>query len=126
MIEAIKQLLLDRRQAARITANIGFTPASGTSSSGSITWDFGVPILTTTLSENITSITLSGATTGDKLEIWITQDSTPRTVSGWPGTVKWSSGGTAPTISTTSGSVDIVTLRYDGTNYYGSIVQDHQ
>jgi hypothetical protein len=37
----------------------------------------------------------------------------------WPGTVIWS-GGTAPTLTTTAGKVDIITLVYDGTNYYGN------
>jgi hypothetical protein len=111
----------------RITANMGFTPVTDTSSSGSVTFDFSTGnIAKITLTENITSITLDGATAGDCLEIWITQDSTARTVSGWPAAVKWAGGGTAPTISTTSGAVDIVMLRYDGTNYYGSTQQDHQ
>jgi len=35
----------------------------------------------------------------------------------WPGTVKWPSG-TAPTLTNTSGAVDIIALFFDGTNYY--------
>jgi hypothetical protein len=35
----------------------------------------------------------------------------------WPATVKWPNG-TAPTLSTAAGAVDIVSLYYDGTNYY--------
>jgi len=38
----------------------------------------------------------------------------------WPGTVKWP-GGVTPTLSTAAGSVDIISLFYDGTNYYGQI-----
>lgn len=40
----------------------------------------------------------------------------------WPGTVSWA-GGTAPTLTTTNGKVDIVTLVYDGNNtkYYGGV-----
>jgi hypothetical protein len=37
----------------------------------------------------------------------------------WPGTVLWS-GGTAPTLTTTAAKTDIITLVYDGTNYYGN------
>jgi len=37
----------------------------------------------------------------------------------WPASVKWP-GGTAPTLSTGSGNVDIVRFYYDGTNYYGT------
>lgn len=111
----------------RITANMGFTPVTDTSSSGAVTFDFSTGnIAKLTLTENITSITLSGATAGDCLEIWVTQAAGGYAVSGWPATVKWAGGGTVPTISTTSGAVDITMLRYDGTNYYGSIQQDHQ
>jgi len=37
----------------------------------------------------------------------------------WPGTVVWS-GGTAPTLTTTVGKTDIITLFHDGTNFYGT------
>lgn len=37
----------------------------------------------------------------------------------WPVNVIWS-GGTAPTLSTTAGKIDIITLIYDGTSYYGN------
>jgi hypothetical protein len=113
--------------ATRVTANMGFTPVTDTSSFGSVTFDFSTGnISKITLSEDITSVTISGATAGDILHIQITQDSTARTISGWPAAVKWSGGGTAPTISTTSGSVDIVSALYDGTNYWASVTQDHQ
>ena len=47
----------------------------------------------------------------------IIQDSTPRTVT-WPATVKWSNG-VAPTISTGSGDIDLISFYWDGTNYFG-------
>jgi len=37
----------------------------------------------------------------------------------WPASVKWK-GGTAPTLSATAGSIDIVAFYFDGANYYGS------
>ena len=80
----------------------------------------------TTLTENITTVTLSNppasGTYGEL--IWkIIQDSTARTVT-FPGSVVWP-GGTAPTISTASGAVDIVTLKtWDGgTTWYGNFAQ---
>lgn len=113
--------------ATRVTANMGFTPVTDASSSGSVTFDFSTGnISKITLSEDITSVTISGATAGDILHIQITQDSTARAISGWPASVKWSAGGTAPTISTTSGAVDIVSALFDGTNYWASVTQDHQ
>jgi hypothetical protein len=44
--------------------------------------------------------------------------SAPFTVT-WPGTVLWV-GGTAPTLSTGAGDIDIVSLYWNGTNYFGS------
>ena len=41
----------------------------------------------------------------------------PHTVT-WPNTVKWP-GGTAPTLSTGNGDVDIIAFYYDETNYFG-------
>jgi hypothetical protein len=44
----------------------------------------------------------------------------------WPGTVKWDTAGTAPTLSTGVGEIDIVTFYYDGTSYYGQAGLDFQ
>jgi len=41
----------------------------------------------------------------------------------WPASVKWA-GGTGPTITTTANRADIITFYYDGTNYYGSFLQN--
>lgn len=112
--------------ATRITANMGFTPVTDTSSSGAVTFDFTTGnICKITLTEAITSITLSGAAAGDTLKIEITQAAGGYAVSGWPASVKWP-GGTAPTITATNGSVDIITLEFDGTNYRASAVQDYR
>lgn len=126
-VEAVDADIMRSDTTKRITANMGFTPVTDSSSSGSITIDFSTGnISKVTLSENITSITLSGATAGDWLAIVVTQGASSYTVAGWPATVKWALGGTAPTISTTNGAVDIVTMFYDGTNYYASVSQDHR
>ena len=126
-VQAFDADIMKSDTTKRITANMGFTPVTDSSSSNSVTFDFSTGnISKISLSENITSVTLSGATAGDILHIQITQDSSARTISGWPAAVKWSGGGTAPTISTTSGAVDIVSILYDGTNYWASVTQDHQ
>ncbi|MDD4986171.1 MAG: hypothetical protein PHQ43_10360, partial [Dehalococcoidales bacterium] len=50
--------------------------------------------------------------------IILIQDETGnRTIETWP-TIYWS-GGLAPTLSTDGNSIDIVTLLYTGTTYYG-------
>jgi hypothetical protein len=65
-----------------------------------------------------TTLTLSSATVGTYIMKLIQGGSGSYTVT-WPGTVIWS-GGTAPTLTTTVGKVDIVTLVFDGTNFYGT------
>lgn len=42
----------------------------------------------------------------------------------WPAAVKWA-GGVAPTITTTASRMDLFNFYYDGTNYYGSYVQNY-
>jgi len=41
-----------------------------------------------------------------------------RTVTTWDTDIKWS-GGTSPTLSDSSGNIDILSFYFDGTNYYG-------
>ena len=49
----------------------------------------------------------------------LVQDATGSRTVTWPATVKWP-GGTAPTLSTAGGSVDIVSFYYDGSSYFGN------
>lgn len=73
------------------------------------------------------SVTLPTATAGKSFILIIRQPAsgTANAVS-WAGTppVKWS-GGTAPTITATVGKADILAFVCDGTNWYGSIVQNY-
>jgi hypothetical protein len=91
------------------------------SSSNAITLDLTTGNhFSTTLSENITTVTISNPSpTGNKCAIvWeITQDSTARTIT-WPAAVKWP-GGTAITLSTGSGEIDevVLTTRDAGTTW---------
>lgn len=52
-----------------------------------------------------------------RLQLRLIQDGTGSRTVTWP-TIQWA-GGSAPTLSTAASAVDIVTLWYDGTNYYG-------
>ena len=65
-----------------------------------------------------TTLTLTGAAIGTYIMRIIQGGSGSYTIT-WPGNVIWS-GGTTPTLTTTVGKSDIVTLIYDGTNYYGN------
>ena len=71
-----------------------------------------------TLTENttfsFTNAPSSGASFAFTLKL--IQDSTARTVT-WP-TLKWAAG-TAPTITTTSGGIDVFVFYHDGTGWFG-------
>lgn len=73
-----------------------------------------------TLSANCT-ITLSGGASGGTYLLKLVQDGTGGRTASWS-TVKWPSG-TAPTISSAASAVDLISLYYDGSNWYGAAAQ---
>lgn len=73
-----------------------------------------------TLNAN-TTFSFSNAKSGGTYIIIVTQGASSFTASF--SSAKWS-GGSAPTITTTNGAVDVFTFIYDGANYYGSYVQN--
>jgi hypothetical protein len=69
-----------------------------------------------TLGHNVT-FTFTNPTNGvGSFTLILQQDSVGSRTVTWPASVKWP-GGTAPTLSTASNKVDVVTCIYDGTNY---------
>lgn len=53
------------------------------------------------------------------LVLKLIQDGTGSRTATWPAAVHWP-GGVAPTLTTTAGRVDIITLYWDGTTYFGN------
>lgn len=70
------------------------------------------------LISNITSLTLSNAVAGIYI-FELTQDSTGNRTVTWPISIKWP-GNVPPVLSTAAGKIDIITLVFDGSNYYGT------
>jgi hypothetical protein len=77
-------------------------------------------------SGNIVDLTLTASTTltfsGHVVGVYILkviQGGTGSYTLTYPATVKWS-GGTPPTLTTTVGKTDIITLFHDGTNFFGT------
>lgn len=109
--------------AQEYTATQNFNATTLSSTSNSVAWDAGAnQCATLTLTENTTVAAPSNLRDGATYALKIIQDSTPRTVA-WNAVFKWA-GGTAPTISTGSGAVDILTFYSDGTSMYGTYSQD--
>lgn len=57
------------------------------------------------------------------LVLKLIQDGTGSRTVTWPGDVKWPSG-TAPTLSTGAGDIDIICFYYDGSDFYGQASLD--
>lgn len=95
--------------------------------SGGVTVDMaGHAVHTLTLSGNITSLTINNVPSASyctALTLVLTQGGTGSYTFAWPAAVKWP-GGVAPTLTTTVGKADIITLfTHDGgTNWYGLVV----
>ena len=96
------------------------TAVSSSSNAATINLRDGT-VFTHTLSENVTYTFSNPAASGyaSTFALKVTQDSSARTIT-WPGAVDWA-GGTAPTISTGSGDVDVFVFHTvdGGTTYYG-------
>jgi hypothetical protein len=78
---------------------------------------------------NVLQVVLTGTTmlafTNPKIGTYIIkikQDATGNRIINFP-TIKWSDGA-VPTITTTANAVDLITLIYDGVDYYGSCLQN--
>jgi hypothetical protein len=82
-----------------------------------IDWDNGATQYVT-LGATGRTVTFANPREGEVYRFIIIQDGTgSRTITTWP-TVKWL-GGTAPTLSTAASAIDIVTLLYCNSTYYG-------
>jgi hypothetical protein len=101
------------------------TALTPSSTAQTIDWSSG-NIQTINLSSATGNVTLtfSNAVAGAALAVKVVQGATPYNVV-WPASVKWPNG-TAPTISTTSGAMDLVTFFYDGTYYFGAAGQNYK
>ncbi len=82
----------------------------------------GGNVFTVNLGLNVTTLTLTNGVVGTYL-IKFVQDATGTRDVTFPVAWKWA-GGVVPNLTNTAGKTDIVTLIYDGTTYYTTIVQN--
>jgi hypothetical protein len=71
-----------------------------------------------TLTGNCT-FTFTPPTGVGTIQLKLIQDATGSRTVTWPATMIWPAGG-APTLSTVAGDIDIVSIYWDGTNYWGT------
>jgi hypothetical protein len=92
--------------------------AAGNSSTA-LTVDFANgPNQAITLTGNCT-FTFANPIAGDTYVLRLTQDGTGSRTVTWPAAVKWPAA-TAPVLTTAAAGVDVVSLYYNGTSYYGA------
>lgn len=104
------------------TAQQRFGPQAISSSSNATAWDVSTrQVATLTMTEN-TTVTASNIVAGTFYTLKVIQGASAYTLA-WDGAFKWA-GGIAPTLSTGNGDVDVLTFYSDGTNLYGSFLQD--
>ena len=100
--------------------SIGFTQGAATGDgTTTIDWKTGNKFKFTFGAQN-DIFTFTAPSNPCNLLLVILQDGEGSRTLTWPGTMKWIDG-TAPTLSTGAGAIDIVSMYYDGTNYYGQI-----
>jgi hypothetical protein len=105
-------------------AVIRLKQAAAASSSNVLTLDFSAAsTYTVTLTENVTTLTVTNAAAGDKVMILFTQDVGGTHTVAFPGGWIWPAGA-VPTITAAGGSKDCVTVYYDGTNYWADFSQN--
>jgi hypothetical protein len=112
-------------QVSGLLANVMPSTMAPAATTQTIDWSTG-NIQTVSLASATGNVTLtfSGATAGSALALKVVQGATPRNLV-WPANVKWPNA-TAPTITTANGATDLITLFYDGTNYFGAAGQNYQ
>lgn len=92
---------------------------SGAGASATLNWTTGA-IQRVTLTATCT-FTFSNPVEGTHYRIVLTQGGTGSYTVNWP-TVKWSNGGSVPTLSTAVGAVDIIEFNYINGIYYGQAI----
>ena len=107
--------------------SIGFTLQTATynATTTTIDWKNGNKAKMTFGAGNIGTLAFTNPTKPCSVQIILVQDGTgSRVVTAWDSDIKWAGGGTAPTLSTSANSVDVVSFLWDGTSYLGTITKD--
>ena len=98
---------------------------TGASPAQTLDWNNGnIQFIDISGATGTVSLTLNNPAIGASYVLKIKQGASSTNVS-WPGTVKWP-GGVTPTITTTSGAFDVISMFYDGTSYYASSGKDYR
>jgi len=110
--------------AQEYTKTKNFNATTLTSTTNAVAWDLeSNQVATHTATENTTLSAPTNQVAGATYILIFVQDSTPRTLAF--NAAYMFPGGTAPTVSTGSGAIDILTFVSNGTNMLGTFAQDY-
>ena len=110
--------------AGSIVISMAFNPTvQALSDAATITWNVtNGGNAQVTLGSTGRTLSITNPIAGYTYTIEITQGSGgSKTITTWPTGTRWT-GGTTPTLSTTAGQRDVVSLYYNGSNYYGTFL----
>lgn len=106
--------------AGLLTLPLGGLSAAGNAQTPSVVVTYGATttlncalsnVFTTTLTGNITTVTISNPSDGQTINWFLTQDATGGRTIAWPSSFKWP-GGTAGVLSTAANAVDLLVATY--------------
>jgi len=113
--------------AGLLTLPLGGLSAAGNAQTPSVVVTYGATttlncalsnVFTTTLTGNITTVTISNPSDGQTINWFLTQDATGGLTIAWPSSFKWP-GGTAGVLSTAANAVDLLVATYRaGTGFW--------
>jgi hypothetical protein len=90
----------------------GAADATYNSTTTTVNWS-SAPVQVLTMTGNITTVAFTGGANGGRYTLYVCQGGAGSfTVTNWPSTIKWFDGGTAPTLTTTTGHCDAVVCQY--------------
>lgn len=127
-IALIDSALQSGDNVSSLTNDVGYlTSSTGQKKAARQTLADGASVDWNVANGNIASLTLGGNRTinaptnlyDDSFTLFLIQDGTGSRTVTWNAIFKWSEG-TAPTLSTAAGAIDILTFVYDGTYLYGT------
>lgn len=110
-------ILVDLKGEVNSVSHYGTMQTATGDGTTTIDWGLGNIVYFTFGAANETFTFTAPANKG-KMTLIMKQDGTGSRTATWPATVLWP-GNVAPTLSTGANDVDIVTLIYDGTNFFG-------
>ena len=108
---------------ATFTGNAQTTSVAAASSAGTLSINCNDSnVFTVSMTENVSTLTLSNASDGQTINVRFTQDATGGRTITWPASFKWA-GGSAGSLSSGANEVDFLVATYISSSWYASLLK---